>query len=114
MVHQKALKTSIEILDNSGEEKNVCLEVKKPATQVPSPAVLISVLEVGQPVDFSALLPTLLSGYVFADTQDANIYEKFMTTDNEIESNLDLSKMSCLCLMPFLLGYYLSGELLSF
>ncbi len=84
MARQEALKAPIEVPDNSEEEKNVCLGVKKPAAQVPKPAVSTSVLGAGQPVGSGAPSPAPSSGHVFADTQDANMYEEFMTVDDEM------------------------------
>ncbi len=84
MARQEALKAPIEVSDDSEEEKNVCLGVKKPVTQVPSPVASTLVLGTGQPVGSGATSPTPPSGHVFADTQDANMYEKFMTADDEM------------------------------
>ncbi len=84
MARQEALKALIEVPDDSEEEKNVCLGVKKPAAQVPSPAASTLVLGAGQPVGSSAPSPAPPSGRVFANTQDVNIYEEFMTADDEI------------------------------
>ncbi len=67
MAYQKAFKALIEVFDNSEEEKNICLRVKKPAAQVPSPVTSSSVLEVVQPVGSGASSPAPPSDNVFAD-----------------------------------------------
>lgn len=84
MVCQEVLKALINVLDNSEEEKNVCLGVKKPVAQVPSPTTSMSVLQVGQPAAFNAPSPTTSAGYIFTNIQDANIYKEFMIANDEI------------------------------
>lgn len=84
MVRQKTLKASIKVLDNSEKEKNIGLGVKKPVVQILSPATSILILKIGQPASSGTPSPISLSGYVFANIQNANIYKKFMTTDNKM------------------------------
>lgn len=89
MARQEALKAPIEVPDNSEEETNMGLGVKNPAAQVPSPAASMSVSGAGgahpQPVGIGAPSLGTSSGRVFADTQDAGMYEEFMdAADDEM------------------------------
>ena len=84
MARQKVLKALIKTPDNSEEEKNVFLGVKKPAAQVPSPAASTSISGAGQVAGSGIPSPATTSGRVFAATQDANMYDEFMTANDEI------------------------------
>ncbi len=67
MARQDALKAPIEVPDDSEEEKNICLGVKKSAAQVPSPTTSALILGAGQSVGSGASSPVPLSGRVFAN-----------------------------------------------
>ncbi len=84
MTCQEVLKALIKVLDNNEEEKNFCLGVKKPAAQVPSLANSILVPRAGQPASSGVLSPTTPSGRFYVDIKNDNIYEEFMTADNEM------------------------------
>lgn len=84
MICQKVLKAFIEISNNNKEEKNICLEVKKPAIQVSSLTISILILETSQPAGSDILLPAISSSRIFANIKNANIYDKFMIADNKI------------------------------
>lgn len=84
MAGQEAFKAPIEVPDNNEEGKNVCLGVKKPAVQIPSPATSTSVLRAGQPIGSNVPLSVTSSGDIFANTKDANIYKEFITANNEM------------------------------
>lgn len=68
MIYQEAFKALIKVLNNSEEEKNVCLRVKKPVSQISSFIALILVLEADQLADSSIPLLVTPSNSVFANT----------------------------------------------
>ena len=75
-------------MDNSEEETNMGLKVKKSAVQVLSSAASMLAPEASGThshlVDSSALLPAIPPGRAFANAQNVNICKEFMNINNKI------------------------------